>query len=127
MLTIRREQMAVFRGPALRTFEDHVIVHLDKCFPGQTKALGEPNVRETIQYGIRRAASYGIVAERDVCKYIDLMIVFGRDFDKDPRQPWAQSVLNDRRLKDPSTKVGRLYKELRKHHVREGGAERGGR
>ena len=38
-----------------------------------------------VQYGIKRAAVYGFTAKRDVCKYIDLMILFGRDFDTDKR------------------------------------------
>lgn len=110
MLTIRWEQMAAFRASAIKHFEDRVVVHLYKCFPNQCRSFGEKDLREIIQHGIGRAAKYGIIAERDVCKYIDFMVVFGRDFDRDANLPWASSVLNDPALNDPTSKIKRLYK-----------------
>ncbi len=91
-----------------------MIAHLNKVFPEQSKILGEPKLRETIQYGTQRATSYRFISERDVCKYIDLMILFGRDFDKDPNLPWAQSILQNQAIKDPSIKVDRLFKTAKK-------------
>jgi len=110
MLSIREEQTDAYRQEALRNFEDRMIKHISKFFPKEFAALREAKTRETIQYGIKRAGSYGIVAERDVCKYIDLMVVFGRDFDRDKGLRWAHSVLEDRTLKGPSDRTDRLYK-----------------
>ena len=56
--------------------------------------MGEAKLRGTVHYGIQRAAAYGLKAKRDVCKYIDVMIVLGNDFDKDIRLPWVSSILN---------------------------------
>jgi hypothetical protein len=114
MLTIRKEQMAVFGPLGEKAFEDRVIAHLKKVFPEQSQALGEPKLRDAIQYGTQRAAVYRIISERDVCKYIDLMILYGRDFDKDPTHSWAQSVLENQALRNPSTKVDRLFKAAKK-------------
>jgi hypothetical protein len=115
MLQIRREQIAGFREPRLKEFEDRVVAHLARCFPTQCEVLGEPEVRGTIRYGIERAAAYGMVAERDVCKYIDLMIVYGRNFDRDPALPWVRAILNDQTAEDPSVTVDRLYEEAKKN------------
>src|SRR5215203_5799575 len=98
-MVIRSEQMSTFSRAAVETFEDHMVVHLNKCFPAQCQAGGEQKVRETIRYGIERASTYGIKAQRDVCKYIDLMFVYGRDFDKDPNLTWPSAVLNDRAMR----------------------------
>ena len=40
MLTIRREQVAALRVPAIKAFEDRVAAHLEKCFPKECQALG---------------------------------------------------------------------------------------
>ena len=56
----------------------------------------DAQLRDTIQYGTKRAADYGITDRRDVCKYIDLAVVFGRDFDTDRRSPWAGKILGQR-------------------------------
>jgi hypothetical protein len=110
MLTLRKEQIAVFGPLGKKAFEDRMLVHLKKVFPEQSEALGEPKLRETIQHGTQRAAAYRIISERDVCKYIDLMILYGRDFDKDPKLPWAQSILQNQVIKDPSAKVNQLFR-----------------
>jgi hypothetical protein len=117
MLTIRKEQLAVFGPLGKKAFEDRVLAHLKKVFPEQSESLGEPKLRETIQYGTQRAAAYRITSERDVCKYIDLMVVCGRDFDKDPAHPWAQSILQNESIRNPSSKIERLYKAAKKQET----------
>jgi hypothetical protein len=68
-----------------------------------------------IQYGIKRAASYGIQLENDVRKYIEVMLLLGPDFDKDPKYPWATSILTDKNLTDPKVKADRVYETARKN------------
>jgi hypothetical protein len=113
MLTIRKQQMAAFERAESKKFEDRMVIHLKKFFPGQCAALGESKLPETIRYGIKRAAAYGVTAERDVNRYIDLMIVFGRDFDTDQRFSWAGKILRAR--KHPAAKIQALYGSARKH------------
>ena len=110
MLRIRPEQMKVLDDDMLRKFEDKMVVHLNKFFHERCAKLGKDGTREAILYAIERAASYEIVSERDVCIYIDIMFEFGRDFDKDPKLPWAGKILNDKVLTGkPAEKVNRLY------------------
>jgi hypothetical protein len=96
MLTIRQAQFAAFSQAELRKFENWMVAHLRKFFPDQCTALEEAKLIETIQYGIRRAATYEIKIKRDVCKYIDLMIILGRDFDSDGRYLWLSQILSRR-------------------------------
>jgi len=117
MLTIRKEQLAVFGPLGIRAFEDRVIAHLKKVFPDQSQILGEVKLRESIQYGTQRAAAHGIISERDVCKYIDLTILYGRDFDKDPNLPWVQSILQNQAMRNPSSKIESLYKAAKKQET----------
>src|ERR1700681_3763804 len=107
-MVIRSAQMDAFSENASQAFEDRMMAHLNRCFPDQCGAMQEAGVRETIRYGIEQAADHGITAQRDVCKYIDLMVVFGRDFDRDPAVPWASSILNDRALIDPTVRTETL-------------------
>jgi hypothetical protein len=107
--------MAKLSRSALEAFEDRMVIHLNKCFPAQCKAGGEPKVRETIRYGIERASTHGMTAERDVCKFIDLMFVYGRNFDVDPNLTWPSAVFNDRSLRDPTIKMEVLYETGMQH------------
>ncbi len=110
MLTIRKEQFAVFQQAASESFQDRMLSHIKEFFPQSFEKHGELGIRELVSYGIQRAATYHCQLEPDVCNYIDLMIVFGRDFDNDPAFPWASSILNDPALPGPSAKVTELHK-----------------
>jgi hypothetical protein len=92
MLTISREQMHIFSKAPLDQFVDWMLVHLRKFFPSCRRA-DDTDLRKVIKHGIERAGSYEIRTRRDVCKYIDLMVTFGLDFDRDKRFPWAESIL----------------------------------
>lgn len=114
MLAIRKEQFDAFEKQEVKKFEDPTYLHLNELYPDQCQHLGETKLRRTIQYGIKRAAAYGIQREDDVRKYVEVMVLLGPDFDKDPKFPWASSVLNDEKLKDPKAKATRLYETARK-------------
>lgn len=98
MLTLRKEQMEIFRRQELRRFEDEVYAHLLREHPRACAALGEGAVRRSIRRGIERAGAYGITREPDVGGYIDLMYRLGHDFDTDPARPWARAILESPRV-----------------------------
>jgi len=114
MFTIRAEQFAVFEKHEIKKFEDPTYLQLNITYPERCQDIGEPKLRRMIQYGVKRAAAYGIQLENDVRKYIEVMLLLGPDFDKDPKFPWAASLLNDKNLSDPKVKATRLYETAMK-------------
>jgi hypothetical protein len=114
MLSIRKEQMAVLAQYMLDKFAEAMVEHIRQSFPALYDERGEAGVREMIQYGIRRAQTYGIDVHQDICRFIDLMAVFGREFDKDPNLPWASRILNDPAIEDSATRMHQLYTEARR-------------
>lgn len=113
MLSIRPEQMQTLSEAARKGFDDMMVVHLKKFFPQRAKVAGEAKLREFIRSGVKRAATYNIKAKRDVSRYIDLMMTFGPDFDKDKQLPWAGEILKTRN--SPELKISVLLKTAGKH------------
>ena len=111
MFQMRKAHMQAFAETSRKSFEDRMVAHLQKHFPEHCEQLGEPAVRETIQYGIDRAATYGIKAERDVCKYIDLMCAFGPDFDENDRYHWAHGILTASKPVEPHARMECLFEQ----------------
>ena len=109
MLVISSEQLAVFGQQQSLDFEARLASHLREFFPEQCEALGEKELRELMRYGVRRAAFYGINAERDVCKYVDLMMALGLNFDREVQ--WAAAILTVHQLKSPGYRIERLCEE----------------
>jgi hypothetical protein len=113
MFTLRQQHTEAFNKDIRRRFEERMHAHVNQFFPAKCQALGEAAVREWISHGIERAQTYGIVAERDVSKYIDIMFVFGRDFDAGSRYPWAAPILLARAV-DPTHKLNYLFETARR-------------
>ena len=109
MFNIRKEQLDALSEASLKKYENKMVIHLNKFFQPQCLFLGDAKLREAIHYGIARAKSYAIISERDVCKYIDLMFAFGRDFDKDPNYSLALQILTDKSITDPSQRINKLF------------------
>src|SRR5580693_7918942 len=115
-MMIRTEQMATLSTAATDAFELDVLAHLKRCFPAECAQAGDASMREAIRYGWERARRYGITSSREVCTFIDVMMVFGRDFDIDPGRPWASAILNGVELEDTTAKVDELFQTAKKYY-----------
>jgi hypothetical protein len=109
MFVIRNPQLDALGRAAYEDFVSRMRVHLRKFFPEQCDALGETKIGQLIEFGVKRAREYGFEAEREACKYIDLMCVFGHGFDRDGRLPWARQILESRFPPNPEERMRRLH------------------
>ncbi|MDY6992813.1 MAG: hypothetical protein SVR94_09455 [Pseudomonadota bacterium] len=79
--------------------------------PTLLSKLGDQYLREYIRYGIKKAKKYHIESEKNVCHYIDLTFVLGKDFDVDPQLPWANEMLTDEHTEE-TIKINRLHQRV---------------
>jgi hypothetical protein len=106
MLIIRHEQMRVL---SFALFERWMAPHLHQHFPEECARIGDGLLRDLIARGIAKARVYGFTSEPDICRYIDLMVVLGPDFDADPRFPWAADILNSAAFSNPGLRIEMLH------------------
>jgi len=95
MLSVRPAQMKVFEQAAWQQFEDEMVVHCKKS-PIRArlcKTIGDEQLRVAIRQGIKRATTYGFTYRGPVRLYIELMFLFGSDFDTDPQYPAIGKIL----------------------------------
>jgi hypothetical protein len=109
MLKIRKEQVEVFEQAAVRNFEEQMVQHLKEFAPRHSEIIGESGVRQVIRLGLERAAKYGLTNRGPVRFYIELMFMFGSDFDTDPQLPWAGAPLGAAEPADQMSRADQLY------------------
>jgi len=109
MLAIRKEQIDVLSQVEVRAVENRTLDHIRKTYAKEFNTLGDEKTREVIQYGVKRAATHRFKGNPDVLKYIEVMVLFGRDFDTDLQLPWAGEIL--RKPKKPAAKIAALHEE----------------
>lgn len=104
MFVMTGHQRAAFRAQGFADLREALLAHVIECFPDRGAALGAAALADWIDDGMRRAEAHGLELERDICAYVELMIVFGTDFESDPRFPWAHP-LRAREEHDPSVRI----------------------
>jgi hypothetical protein len=109
MLQMRDEQMAAFERAARETFQNKMVEHLKVFTPQHFQVIGEAGVRHVIRIGMARAKAYGLTNQGPVRFYIELMFMFGSDFDSDPLLPWVGEILTDPATPDQMVRADRLY------------------
>ncbi|MDC3960493.1 hypothetical protein [Polyangium jinanense] len=112
MLKIKQLQMHALADAETRDFEQRVLAHLRRCSPGKTEARSDEELRALIRDGLALAESYGILSERGVCLYIDLMVRFGEDFDRAPGLRWITQYLSDTSITDPEARILAVFDAL---------------
>jgi hypothetical protein len=110
MYTIRRSQIEAMSELLAHRWEERMVIHLETFFPEACAERGPAGVRAAIDLGVKKAARYNIFSERDVCKFLNFMFVYGFDFDVDPSLPWAAEILNDPALERSVAKLYMLEK-----------------
>ena len=105
---VRPEQLQALGEASRKEFEDRMVHHAAKVFPEVCRTLGEEGVRGLVRHGTARAAMYRLTREADLCRFIELMFAFGRDFDQSTKLPWVSATLLDESIADPSLRLARV-------------------
>lgn len=124
MLVIRKEQMAVLEEYAQQGFERELAEHVKEFAPKHSEAIGNDGVQKVVRLGVERARPYGFTKRGPVRFYIEMMCMFGSDFDTDPLLPWAKGVLNNVSIKDQLEKADILHEAMLEYQNEVSGPEK---
>ena len=92
-MVIRETQMNAF-GEMMRTrFEGEMVEYLRENFPAQTRDLTDTQCRALVRHAVTKSSLYGIELEDDIARYLDYVVLYGRDFDTDPAFAWTARIL----------------------------------
>ncbi len=119
MFILRKAQVQVLARVARGCYVERLSAYLAAEYPEPCARLGgEAERRAFIEHGIDRARPYRIESERDVRGYVECMLLLGRDFDKDPKLPWAGKVLGDEKT-NAGAKIASLKERAKttQHHT----------
>ena len=102
--------MKAFENDALRRFEDEMVLHSKEFTPRLCKVLGDEQLRVALRQAMERADTYGFTNRGPIRLYIELMFLYGSDFDTDPQYPALAEVLNA--PDDQMLRAERLYEGI---------------
>jgi hypothetical protein len=84
-------------------------VTLHGFIPGNAAWPGTRRSGKLVGMGIQRALRHGYSSQREASLYVNLMIILGCDFDRDPQIPWAAQQLDDERIRGRFRRIQRVH------------------
>jgi hypothetical protein len=111
-LRMRQEQIRAFSDYMNQSFAKRAGLHLRNEYPEPTKTMSTDELNRFIDVGADRAARYGLVNENEIVSFMELMIVYGREFDE--TQDWAHEI-----LQNPELTAAEKTEALREHRDNE--------
>lgn len=97
MFQLRAEQTERLRTAALRRFEDEMVGHCAEFSPRLFEIIGADQMRVAVRQALERARTYGLSFRGPMRLYVELMLLFGSDFDTDPQYQALAVLLGNRR------------------------------
>lgn len=95
----------------MRTLKESAILRevearLARMLPQRTAVLGEAGLRTAVREAAARARSFGLTGDQ-LLAYAAFEFVFGSDFSRNPRYPWAEAILRESAL-PPAERMQKL-------------------
>jgi len=90
---------------------DKILAALRESLPRVAARYRDDDLRPLCDLAIQRAGYYGLDSEHAAYVYAAAMLLYGDDFDLDPRFSRVKSILEDR-VVDPVVKVKALEVEI---------------
>jgi hypothetical protein len=115
MLRIRSAQVDVFRENAVAEPRRKIVAEIERVLPEESARLGHDKLVAFVDRNIEKAASYGLGSERGTCTYCEAALLYGEDFDTNPRTAWSRDVLPDRAI-SPGAKWRLLRLRIQMDH-----------
>jgi hypothetical protein len=92
-LRIRTEQMKAFSDYMNRDFEKRAMGYLRTEFAVESRKMTDQQLAMIIQDGSGKASAYGLVRENEIGIFLELMMLFGPQFDRS--EDWAVDTLSN--------------------------------
>jgi hypothetical protein len=124
MLVIRNRQMEVMQQYAQECFERELAEHVKEFAPRHSASAGNEAVEALVKLGIERSKNYGFTNRGPVRFFIELMCIYGSDFDTDPQLSWAAEVLNDEFIPEQTERADTLHDRMMEYEQEVSGPDK---
>lgn len=110
-LVIRDEQMRALEAETHRLFVEQMCVHLRRRFSDECAAMTHAQLVAHVEFTVSAAAKWRLVSPSDVCRFLNLTMIYGAGFDTQPAQRWMRDMLSDTRMAAPGARLLAVYGE----------------
>ena len=110
MFTIRNAQLKIFQQSKWIAFHKEARQYLMQAVPHLEARFERAEIDTIIQQGIEKTGHYqNVNSEKDILKFIELMVRYGIDFDRDETLPFVDRIVQERQVHEREPHIEALY------------------
>ncbi len=111
MIVFTQAQMAAFAATQRTRFVERLCASLRDRFQDELWALADQELLRRVEAALVRAGELGLHTERDCCRYLNLAVLYGWDFERREANAFMRAILEDRSVDNPGRRLQRLVEE----------------
>jgi len=109
MLTIRNEQLRALGAPQQDAFLNQMAAHLRSFFPERADGLEDRSLKHKVAEALAGASALGLSGRRDLCRYLNLVGLYGWHFEKSEAFAGMRARLEDPAISSPSERLENVW------------------
>lgn len=108
-IKINSEMQKTFKKQSIDNYLDKLVIHCYTQYPYLKSTINHIQLKNILQSCLDIAQKSGFTQEDTTRFYIDLIILFGIEFENDPQYKWLKNILSDYSQFTELTKAEVLY------------------
>ncbi|PHM39618.1 hypothetical protein Xmau_02624 [Xenorhabdus mauleonii] len=114
-IEFNEEQCNKLKNHAFNAYLDELVVHCNEYFPYLEIKLGKEGLKAALTDAVEKAKNDGFDQRGAVQFYIDMLILFGSEFQTDPQYFWIRKILDNHPHLGQLEKTTLLYHEVTRY------------
>lgn len=111
-IKINTDMQKILEQQAIERYINKLMIHCQAEYPNLTRRITAIKLNEILHHCIGITAKRGFTQQDTTRFYIDLMILFGVEFENDPQYGWIRKIFSDYNRFGELTKSNMLYFEI---------------
>ncbi|PHM65034.1 hypothetical protein Xsto_02342 [Xenorhabdus stockiae] len=114
-IEFNEEQYNKLKSHSINTYIDELVTNCNESYPYLDLNLSKDGLRSALENAIKKAKNEGFDQRGAVQFYIDMLILFGTEFQTDPQYAWIKTSLDNHAHLGQLEKTSLLYHEVTRY------------
>ncbi|WP_274719998.1 hypothetical protein [Xenorhabdus bovienii] len=114
-IEFNEDQWNMLKKHSFNAYIDELVAHCNESYPYLEIKLGKDELRKALKDAVEKTKNDGFDQRGAVQFYIDMLILFGTEFQTDPQYTWIKTILDNHSHLGQLEKTSLLYHEVTRY------------
>ncbi len=112
MFVIRKHQMEALARSQEERFRQEMVDHVKTYFPEARARMNDAALHRHVAEVLDKASTFELTSRRDLCRFLNLTMVCGKDFDTARKTRWIHDKIMSCPVDERGLLISKIYLDL---------------